>query len=272
MRIFLFGILIFASTLFAQHEEIMKKIASDFEAFDYPNVIRLADSLLVNSKPDTTSYIELNYYKAVAHYTMSEIDLARKSFISILQTNKDYKPDPIRTSPKIIDFFNGVKRDFLQIYIRMEREKNMLSQTMEQKLSRHDYESSLFRASLWRSIVLPGWGHLHVKQNTKGWLLSTASAISLGSLTYFAIDTDKKEEAYLNETDPVQIASAYNDYNKSYKIRNTLLTAYGLIWLYTQMDIIFNSDEYFKEYSPAFEIGNNSSSLSTYRINFRIAI
>jgi hypothetical protein len=94
-----------------------------------------------------------------------------------------------------------------------------------------------------KSLIVPGWGHLHLKNNTKGWILTTASTAILGSMIYFILDANKKENNYLAETNATLIQQKYGDYNSSYKIRNLLIASYAAIWLYSQIDILFFSKE-----------------------------
>jgi hypothetical protein len=61
-------------------------------------------------------------------------------------------------------------------------------------------------------------------------------------MLYFIVDANEKEKAYLSETNSVLIQSNYDKYNKSYKIRNTLIATYAAIWLYSQIDLLFFSN------------------------------
>ena len=94
----------------------------------------------------------------------------------------------------------------------------------------------------------------------KGILFMGAGLLTLGSSVYFFIDANNKENKYLNETDPRVIGSRYNDYNSAYKIRNTLIISYIVIWIYTQIDMLL-----FSRNDDSIE--NNSTS-GQYNIQF----
>jgi hypothetical protein len=94
-----------------------------------------------------------------------------------------------------------------------------------------------------RSIVLPGWGHLHAGDNTKGIILSVLSTAALGSMIYYINDTNTKEEDYLNQTTPELIKIKYDDFNSSFKTRNSLIFIYAAIWVYSQLDLMFFSND-----------------------------
>ena len=61
-------------------------------------------------------------------------------------------------------------------------------------------------------------------------------------MLYFIFDAENKRSQYLSEVDPMLIEKKYTNYNTSYKIRNTLIATYALIWIYTQIDILFLSE------------------------------
>ena len=56
-------------------------------------------------------------------------------------------------------------------------------------------------------------------------------------------DANNKENDYLSEINSTQIQIKYDEYNKSYKIRNALIATYAAIWIYSQIDILFFSNQ-----------------------------
>ena len=97
--------------------------------------------------------------------------------------------------------------------------------------------------ALGRSILFPGMGHLYLSNNAKGWILTSLNTAALGSMLYFIFDSRNKELDYLEQTEPALINEKYDKYNTSYKIRNTLIITYAVIWIYSQIDLLFFSDD-----------------------------
>jgi hypothetical protein len=62
-------------------------------------------------------------------------------------------------------------------------------------------------------------------------------------MLYFIIDTNRKENDYLNTTNKQDINQKYSAFNNAFKTRNTLITTYALMWLYNQLDILFFSGD-----------------------------
>ena len=93
-----------------------------------------------------------------------------------------------------------------------------------------------------RSIVLPGWGHYYIDESSKARLLNIASVLTLAPGLYYVFKTNDLEKKYLNETAQGKIDYRYKKYNDAYHYRNYFITAYGLIWLYTQYDYFFRNN------------------------------
>jgi hypothetical protein len=101
------------SSLFAQQEESLKRLEAHYSDLDYENVVLLADSILIafdDLEPDT--YVKVNEIKAVSLFALNKKAEARSAFIAILKADINYQPDPLDISPKIIDFFEEVKKDY----------------------------------------------------------------------------------------------------------------------------------------------------------------
>ena len=181
--------------------------------------------------------------KAASHFAVKEDGNSRKSFIEVLKINSDFEIDDVIYSPKLVSFFNEVKEEFLDIIMTEEKIKT-LEKIDKSVLPAHSLAlNKEMNSAIAKSLIVPGWGHLHSKYNTKGWILITASTAALGSMIYFIVDANKKENNYLAETNATLIQQKYDDYNSSYQIRNLLIASYAAIWLYSQIDILFFSNE-----------------------------
>lgn len=217
--------------------EFLKK---NYQSFNYTSVITNADKLLLNSNIEKETKIEIYTLKAASHFILSDQSNTRKSFIEILKLDDAFEPSKTVYSPKLIKFFNEIKKEFLEV--RSSKKTKILEKPIKKQLNSNESNPNLnqnWNLAIAKSIVLPGWGHLSLEQNTKNWLLTSASTISLGSMIYYIFDTNRKEKDYLIEINQDLVQQKYDDFNKSYKIRSILIITYATIWLYTQIDLLF---------------------------------
>lgn len=244
MKYILILILIFFSEvpIFSQAKVDLNNLQNLYESFQYQKVISQSEELLLDKERFTRENLIIIYtLKASSQYSMSEFENSRKSFIEILKIDENFNLDSSQFSPKLITFFSDVKKEFLEILsVNKETEPENNTQNNYDAYKSNIEEKNI---ALAKSILLPGLGHLHLNDNPKGWILTSASTITLGSMIYFIFDAENKEKDYLAQTKPDMIKIKYDSYNKSYKIRNFLIGTYIAIWLYSQIDILFFSSE-----------------------------
>jgi len=234
-------LILFSQLSNAQPEKEIEQLRKQYETFQYSSLVNKADNLLYD-KERFTDQILINIYslKGASHFAMGDIKNSRKTFRELLKIDNDHQLDNITYSPKILELYNDIKAEFLDIRIP-EKGK---SQGKNEEIINNDFQRSTFsefNLALAKSLILPGWGHLHVNNNTKGWILSSASIITLGSMIYFIADANTKENKYLRETNSLHIKNRYDAYNDAYKIKNILIATYSIIWLYSQIDLLFFS-------------------------------
>ena len=228
-----------------QVNESLNIIIENFKNFEYAEVIRLSQNLLKNNNElNDDQLIEIYTMKGVSHYSFGEDDYARESFLEILKMDSSFTLDQNKISPKIITLFNQVKREYL---------KNLSEEIPEEKPLQivrvdtvfvpqivKDVESeNKLKNSLIRSVVFPGVGHFYNGSETKGWILTSLSALSLTSIVYFIIDSNKKEKEYLQERDINLIEDKYDLYNFSNRMKNISIGSFAAVWLYSQIDLLF---------------------------------
>jgi len=246
---FISGILLFfflfSSTLLAQLTSDLDKLQNHYESFEYSLVITKALNLILDKERfSDKTLIKIYTLKAASHYAMGENNNTRKTFYEVLKLNKDYELSSLTYSPKLVELFKDVKKEFSEI-LKTNKETLIQKNKVEpdkifEYLTVRDNE---FNSALAKSLILPGWGHLHLVDNTHALILTSASSVTLVSMIYFIFDTNSKEREYLSSTKPQLIQTRYDEYNKSYKIRNALIAAYAAIWLYSQIDLLFFSED-----------------------------
>ena len=244
LSLFILSILICANINAQNKSNPLGTLKQKFENFNYAATISLADSILrYNATLKDSMLIEIYRMKGISEFALQEDQAAMKSFLSILKINNDYQLDSAKTSPKIISFYNGIRQNYLlEYHQRKERvsAEDSLYADKIRKLSEKNMTN--LKNAMMRSFLLPGLGHIYLGQTGKGLVLTTLSTVSISGMIYFIIDSNKKEDDYLNATNPQAIANNFDTYNSSYKLRNAFIISSVVIWLYSQIDLLFFHD------------------------------
>lgn len=229
------AILFLSGTGFTQNLDSLETV---FRSFEYGKVIEIADELLQdrNSLSEETQ-IEILRMRALAAYSIDEEIEAEISFKQILDLDRSFSLSEQETSPKIIEFFEKIKSSY----------EPKIEPIKVDTIPVADSTLYFYRNALARSLLLPGMGHLYMKKQNKAFLLGIPAGATLVSGIYYIFLTSKRENDYLNETREIEIERKYNAYNSAYKRRNILLVLYGVIWIYSQYDLLVNGERYLRE-------------------------
>jgi hypothetical protein len=254
-----------ASFSFAQ-DVTYDNVKKQYETFQYDNVIKFSGQLIQRGILSDSLKIELYLMRANIFYSRNDDQATRNSFEEILKIQKKYVPDPSNISSKLITIFNEVKVE----YMRKNPDIVQLPDSTQIKREIKFADPLIMWNARIRNII-PGLGELYLGYKTKGWIETALSAVNLGALIYFHLDTNKKEKDYLNETNNLLIQQKYDDYNKSYKIRTALLVSYAALFVISQIDLTFFSNE------PQLGVSlqektliNSPVSMNSLQLNFRI--
>lgn len=237
---------IFISALYPQSpSHQLDNLTAKYKVFAYQQVTQLADSMLNYQEDFTTAeQCEIFRLKANAHYALTDMKSALNSFVSLLQLDSEYQLNPRYNSPKVIEFFEEIRSNFRLL---TDEKHTFTDSSTEPPTVLRDtviIEATNFNSHLGYSLVFPGLGHFRRGQSHKGWILMGASLLSLGSGVYYAVETSRREDEYLQATDIKDIAEKYNQYNDAYKLRNLSFLSFAAIWIYTQIDFLFFFDGY----------------------------
>ena len=238
-------ILISINSFCQVNSDSLKVLRKQFESFEYQKVISRANELL--TRKDTISKAnlkEIYRMKGISYFSINQDDSARYSFRQILQLDSTYNLDSSKTSPKIVSFFIEIKNNFRKEQI--EKRKLAAAKTdtvyIPQYIRNVGSEENLKHA-IAQSIIFPGWGHFHRGYTVKGLIFTTLTLATLGSTIYFIYDTNKRQKEYLDQTEVSQILTKYNGYNSAFRKRNISIFALAAVWLYTQIDLLFISND-----------------------------
>jgi len=220
----------------------MTSLIKKYKSFEYQVVIEQADDLIADSTGISAADIcEIYRLKALSHYSLLDMDGALNSFVALLKVNPDYSLNPEQNSPKVIAYFDEVRRHFAKQEVKPEPQLEIAYNEMNQKMDSLEISRSIMNKSVLYSLLLPGLGHLKREPSTKGWLLFGAGIITLSGSVYYIIDTNQKEKEYLNASENAEIEYKYDAYNTSYQRRNFFIIAYVTVWVFSQIDFLFLS-------------------------------
>jgi hypothetical protein len=256
--LFLISLFLIVKCLPQNKASSLDSLRQKLENFDFTGTVILADSLLKFSNNLTDSqFVEIYRMKGISEFTLQEDQAAKNSFLSILKINKNYELDSTNTSPKIIGFYNGIKKDFISDYDRQKQYNFSVDSLYSSQLKkRNDENINKLKNSMIRSLVIPGWGHLYLGEKTKGGILTVLSSVSLAATLYFTFDSNSKFNDYTNATDPAVIASNRDSYYESNSWKNISLVTFAILWVYSQIDLLFYHDFTLQSTSTAENISN----------------
>ena len=176
------------------------------------------------------------------------------AFEALLKIDSVYTLSPAENPPKIITFFNDIKRTF------KPETKKLLPDERPKSQSEDSTTNKKFVNGAIKSLVLPGWGHTYINDPKGKWYMA-GSIAGLSTAIWLYVSTNRYEEKYLNETDAEQIESRFKKYKSYYQARNMAIGLYALYWAYLQYDFLNLSD--FSQENPQLYLssGNNQSDL-----------
>ncbi len=210
----------------------MSVLKKDFASFEYKKVVQLADTLLQKrGQLKEADVLEILRMKAIAYYVLDQNEMATLTFIEILKLKPDYQLDPLNNSPKIIRFFETIKKN----YLKNQTPKSIVRRAPKAKNSSENLGH--VRSTIYKSVLWPGLGHYSAGEKGKGAFLMITSLFGASASGYLIWRTNMLEERYLNAVDQADIDHKYKAYNKTYRWRNAALISYGVIWLYAQFDL-----------------------------------
>ncbi|MHB1686606.1 MAG: hypothetical protein ACYCVH_04435 [Ignavibacteriaceae bacterium] len=260
---------------FAQQNAVsISSLKNKFESFEYNKVISDADSMLaLKNVFSREEQIEIFMMKGISQFSLSDDYGAQKSFKEILIIDPSYTLDSTKVSPKIISFFNGIKSNYQkELSIKTESIKTKTDTVYVPKIITNVEPVNNIKQAMFRSVLIPGLGHFYLGDNAKGWILTSLSAVTIASSIYFIIDSNKKEKDYLDETNPGLIQQKYDAYNSSYKMKNISILTFAVVWLYSQIDLLFLTPHHSGEKGASLLIPEvRFYSCKNLHVNFRIS-
>ncbi len=186
-----------------------------------------------DSSLDETTVIELRKYAAFSLVALGKTSDAGEEFRIILSMDSSVVLDPELVSPKIIEVFDVVKKEFDQTW-------HIDTQTPVNAVNSLATSGSLsLRTAALSSFAFPGLGQMYLGEKTKGWLFITGEGLSLGGLIISQVFMDKAHEYYLAARDTSEMDPRYKVYNNWFRARNAFGGLALGIWISAPLDVLF---------------------------------
>jgi len=205
----------------ANADNLVQQLASAYNSFDMTKSEELLN-IAMNSL-DTfkaADQVEIYKYAAFIAFQNGNSTLAANHFWNLLSIDPTFTLDPVTTSPKVLTLFQKTKMKVLQ--------------DMNKRLKTLQLQNT--RSIPWQA-VFPGWEQWRRGYRGKGTALAGVGLVALGGTIYSILETRKRKNAYLAETDPNEIKVLYNEYNSIYKKQYTFAYALGAVWALSQIDL-----------------------------------
>jgi hypothetical protein len=183
-----------------------------------------ARRLLERTSLGDSSIVTLHKYIAFSLIAQGKPDIAREHFKSILALDPEFSLDPVYTSPKILVVFHETKQSFLST----------------RKILKDDYTPPLKNSPpsiTYRAIIFPGWEQMHAGRTTIGSLFLGAGFVALGAGITFEFLRSSARQKYLDSTDPLDIRSHYDLYNRYYRAEIASFAALAIIYGASEIEI-----------------------------------
>ncbi|MCL5268315.1 MAG: hypothetical protein M1469_09465 [Bacteroidetes bacterium] len=256
---FLFG---FSSVTSAQTlsraDSTIGSIKSLFDNGSYISAELEARRMLEDRTVSDSARVLLEKYLAFSLVAEGKNQPAIEHFVNALRIDSSLTLDPVMTSPKILEVFNTAKEQF-----RSSSDKE-LSPSENKVIPRGLIQSGESRGPTFRAILFPGWEQVYEGRETKGYILLGAGAVTaISSIAFDFLRRDARTK-YLNASTPDLASSTYKKYDAYYKSEFYSVSAFVLIYAYSELDAFLRLPPYFRmNYSPE----NRGASLDL-RISF----
>jgi hypothetical protein len=202
----------------------LQTVKSKYNSGAYLSAEIDARRILEHTPLGDSAIVTLHTYIAFSLIAQGKPDIAREHFKSVLAIDPDFSLDPVYTSPKILIVFNETKQSFLS----------------SRKFLNNDSAPSL-KTSLpsitYRTIVFPGWEQIHAERITTGSLFLGAGFVTLGAGITFEFLRSSARQKYLASTNPPDIRSHYDLYNRYYKAEIASFIAFAAVYAASEIEI-----------------------------------
>ena len=175
---------------------------------------RAEDALAQYERYRPEEIVRLHTLLGIVNFAQNEQLLAREHFQAALSLAPGLTLDARLVSPKVREFYQTVKREWLS-----SQRRSITGEAGVRYILLQDPRP----AAAWRSLLVPGWGHLYLDEPEKGWLLvgSFTGSVAGAWLAHHWQDSGPNTE---------QINWG--------RVRNGLLLSAAGLWIYSYVDVV----------------------------------
>ncbi len=214
---------------------IVSDIRQAYQALNYDRVEALAGDVMSSfDRYSVEELVEVHILLALVKYARNEQAASKDQFRAALSLQPSLELDPVLVSPKVRDFFEGVKATADQ--------EDAPGAEVDESVRYIFVEDSRPKAAI-RSLLLPGWGQFYRGDRKKGWALTglwTSTVTAAAVVHVYRLDARAEyREARL----PEDISARYDRYNRLHKTRTVLLWAAAGVWVFSYLDALLIQEQ-----------------------------
>lgn len=225
---------VFTTVLAQDAPRMMDGMRQAYQQLRYTEVEVLAGQVLSNHTMFSAAQLtETHQLLALVKYAQNDLEESRRQFEAALSLTPDLTLDQQLVSPKILEFFAGIKDTY------QPQEPTGTPATEGSPTIRYVRVEDIRAAAAMRSLILPGWGQYYKGEKAKGVLLMGLWGTAAVGTTLASLRADQAREAYLDEQDPDRASNQrYDTWNTWFKVRNNLFLGTMGIWAYSYIDAL----------------------------------
>ncbi len=205
-------------------DSTLAAIRTLFDNGSYISAELQARRVLEDKTVTDTERVKLEKYIGFALVAQGKNTSAVEHFINALKIDSSLTLDPVLTSPKILAVFDSAKRQF-RSEISADLSKRIPSEPVVVK-----------SGPTFRAILFPGWEQYHQGRKKKGYLLMGVGGIAAASAIASDLLRRDAHTKYLQATTPAMAQSRYTTYNTYYKTEIYSVSAFVLVYIYSEFD------------------------------------
>ena len=232
-----------------ESDSTLAAIKNLFDNGSYISAELQARRVLEDKHVSDSTRVQLEKYLGFALVAQGKNESAEEHFINALRLDSSLTLDPVLTSPKILTVFESAKEKYRLDLARAESQSGGHPQS----------SAGLSRGPSFRAILFPGWEQVYQGRKTKGYiLLGAGAATAVAAIASDFLRRDARTN-YLNATTPALAESRYNTYNTYYKTEIYSVSAFVLIYVYSELDAFLslppNLDATYSPYTRSLNLG-----------------
>ncbi|HPY96632.1 MAG TPA: hypothetical protein PL063_05425 [Candidatus Cloacimonadota bacterium] len=111
-------------------------------------------------------------------------------------------------------------------------------------LKKYENETLSISLNIGKSMIMPGWGHMHTEDYLRGQIL-LSTEILLAGTSYFLYDKSMEKYDKYKKADQIDVLNQYySEANTAYKQATMAFSLFALVWVYNVYDTYIVTEQY----------------------------